>query len=107
MTQKNSKKTVKKGFANEDQKKNINKNGRPPKSEAITDILKDYLEETEGKSKKERKKILIEKIYELAIKNGDLAAIKYIIDRIDGKPKEKKEVDLNADMDLNIIINGE
>jgi len=51
--------------------------GRPPKGEALTDILKAKLD------KDELADLLIMKARE-----GDLAALKYIYDRVDGKPVE-------------------
>ncbi len=55
-----------------------NPNGRPPKDEALTDILRSKID----------KESLAEKLIELAMENGDLAAIKYVYDRVDGRPKE-------------------
>ena len=79
---------------------NINRAGRPKKEEALTDLLKLYLSGTDG-SKKERNQILIEKLYKMATTQDDLAAIKYIINRIDGKPVDRKDVELNTD--INVI----
>jgi hypothetical protein len=52
--------------------------GRPPKGEALTDILKEKVD----------KHAIAEKLIEVAMDKGDLAALKYIYDRIDGRPKE-------------------
>ena len=61
---------------------NINKEGRPPKGQALTDILSGKVD------KDEIADMLIAKVRE-----GDLAAIKYVYDRIDGKPKESLELE--------------
>ena len=90
----------KKGFALHPEL--INKNGRPPKGTAITDLLEEYLDDVDKKDKKTRKQILIEKIYKMATKDGDLAALKYIVDRIDGKPKDRVETDNNTDLNIKI-----
>lgn len=66
-----------------------NPNGRPPKGTAITDVMKAMLNE-----KPEIKKALAAKLYELAL-GGDLAAIREVLDRIDGKPKA--ELQLSGD----------
>jgi hypothetical protein len=55
--------------------------GRPKKGEALTDILKSKLNKEE----------LAEKLIAKAFEDGDLAAMKYIYDRIDGRPKETIE----------------
>lgn len=57
-----------------------NPQGRPPKGEALTDILKSKID----------KEQIAEKLIEL-VGDGDLAAIKYVYDRIDGRPKETIE----------------
>lgn len=54
-----------------------NPNGRPPKDQALTDILKSKVD------KDEMARLLLE-----SARGGDLAAIKYVYDRIDGRPKE-------------------
>ena len=51
--------------------------GRPPKGESLTDALRESV----------NKHDLAEKLKQLAMK-GDVVALKYIYDRIDGKPVE-------------------
>jgi len=73
-----------------------NPNGRPKKGETLTDILKlkaDCIEETE---KLPIKDVIAKKLLDLAIK-GDMAAIKYVYDRIDGTPIQS--VNLDAKME--------
>lgn len=55
--------------------------GRPPKGEALTDVLKSKLNKEE----------IADKLIEIALEKGDLAALKYIYDRVDGRPKETIE----------------
>jgi len=55
-----------------------NPNGRPKKGEAVTDILRDTVD----------KQALVNKLVELAMEKGDFAALRYAIDRLDGKPIE-------------------
>lgn len=73
-------------------KANINKDGRPPKGQALTEILRAKID------KDEIAEMLIAKVRE-----GDLGAIKYVYDRIDGKPTEKHEVEGTG---LPVIFNG-
>ena len=54
-----------------------NPHGRPPKEEAVTDILRATVD----------KQALVDKLIELAMA-GDKAALTYCIDRLDGKPRE-------------------
>jgi hypothetical protein len=68
----------------------INRNGRPKKGSALTDIL-NYKLDLVHKAGKMKREAIAEKIIELAI-SGDIAALKYIFDRIDGKPKESIEL---------------
>jgi hypothetical protein len=69
----------------------INRRGRPKKGEAITDILQKLLDKKDDSGKLRREKVS-EKLIELAEK-GDIVAIKYLVDRLDGKPKETVELE--------------
>lgn len=75
-----------------------NPKGRPRKERSLTTILdkeggeKDV---TIGDKSYSKKEILAKKLWVLAL-NGDLAAIKYIFDRIDGRPDLRKEVDMEV-----------
>ena len=55
--------------------------GRPKKGMALTDIL----------AAKVDKEAIAERLIELAMERGDITALKYIYDRIDGRPKETIE----------------
>lgn len=91
--------------------KSGNPKGRPKKGQTITDLLDKYLnksieieilstdsEEDIKKKKVKRKQLLIEKAFEMAINgDGDLNAIKYIVDRIDGKPHQTIDTDITTD----------
>lgn len=67
-----------------------NPKGRPKKGKALTDVLRRVLAEpvTDGKTKAEE---LADTLWKMA-KAGDLDAVKYIYDRLDGKPTETQEV---------------
>jgi len=75
----------------------INRNGRPKKGAALTDILNGKLDSIH-KAGKTKKEAIADKIIELAL-NGDITALKYIFDRIDGKPIET----VKANVEQNII----
>ena len=67
-----------------------NPHGRPKKEYCLTDILKDQgnvedVSTEEGKIS--RKQAIAQKLWSMAM-DGDVQALKYVYDRIDGKPKE-------------------
>ena len=55
-----------------------NPGGRPHKDESLTDVLR----------RKVDKDLIASKLIELAVERGDLGALKYINDRLDGRPVE-------------------
>jgi hypothetical protein len=81
------------GFA--DNPQNINRAGRPKKGQALTDLLRKELSHKDGDTP--GKTVIVKKLYELA-KGGDVTALKYIFDRIDGKPTETVKADLSGAM---------
>ena len=66
-----------------------NPKGRPKKGLALTDILRDIGNTKQGN--KTKKQMMLEKAYELAL-SGDLRAIQFIVERIDGKALERLSV---------------
>ena len=80
----------------------INRKGRPKKGQSLTDILNWALDQkrkiTDEKTGNEKaillRHLLAEKLIKKAVDDGDVPAMKYIYDRLDGRPKET--VDLNA-----------
>ena len=76
-----------------------NPNGRPKKGESLTAILREYgnlIKEAENGDRKPMKELLAAKLFELALK-GDITAIKYVYDRLEGTPKQTTEVTGNMD----------
>lgn len=70
-----------------------NPNGRPKKGETLTDILREHCDKmiTEKSGGKVAIKIaLARKMVAMAL-SGDMAAIRYVYDRIDGLPKQALE----------------
>ena len=68
----------------------INRNGRPKKGKTLTDILEKHLRRRrfdDDEKRRSAKELLAKQVIDLALA-GDLTAIKYIFDRIDGKPTE-------------------
>ena len=89
------------------QGKSGNPKGRPKKGETLTDLLREKIESPKTpREKKSRKEKIIEKLITLA-EAGDLSALKYLFDRIDGKPTESIELtDGAVDQRLREIMNG-
>ena len=83
----------------------INRRGRPKKGAALTDILNYKLDQAH-ESGKLTCEVIAEKLIEAAL-NGDITAMKYVFDRIDGKPKENIEL-TNGSLDVRLrqIMNG-
>ena len=76
-----------------------NPKGRAKKGETLTDILLEVGKKKIGK--KDQKLLLAEKAWDLALKNdGDLKAIQFIFERIDGKPVQTQ---LTAEIDKDTI----
>ena len=78
----------------------INRAGRPKKGQCLTDILnwsldqkKTITDTTTGQKKSVLlRHLLADKLISKAIKDGDVAAMKYIYDRIDGRAKETIDI---------------
>lgn len=72
-----------------------NPKGRPPKGQTMTDILEKTLKKKTVKMDGKLisgKEAAAMKLLQLAMK-GDVAALKYIFDRIDGKPNQTLKFD--------------
>lgn len=73
---------------------NINRNGRAPKEFTLTNILRETLNQVNDETGKTKKQEVIDKMYELAVDKGDVQMMKYLIDRIDGKPLQTIEANV-------------
>jgi hypothetical protein len=83
----------------------INRLGRPKKGQAMTDILNYKLDQKTEAGNLQRE-VIADKLIALA-EAGDMPALRYLIDRIDGRPKESIELtDSMVDQQLKEIMNG-
>jgi len=85
--------------------KSGNPNGRPKKTEAMTEILRAELntldlEDAEG-NPIPAKQAIARRLIALAM-DGDVPAMKYVYDRIDGRPKES--IDLEHSGELTVVF---
>jgi hypothetical protein len=71
-----------KPFTKNDQR--INRRGRPKKGTSLSDLLSQRLDEKDESGVLKRQTIA-DRLIEAAM-NGDLMAVRYIFDRLDGKP---------------------
>jgi hypothetical protein len=83
----------------------INRRGRPKKGQTLTDIL-DWALDQKRRIKNEEtgeekslllRQMLAQQLIHKAVDEGDVPAIRYIYDRIDGKPKETIEMSEKRD----------
>jgi hypothetical protein len=81
----------------------INRRGRPKKGTSLTDIL-NYELDPKTDTGKLRREVIAGKLIGLA-EDGDIAALRYLMDRIDGRPKETVELkDSTLDIKLQEIF---
>jgi hypothetical protein len=69
-----------------------NPNGRPRRTKMMTDELKCLLNKTVWPFQRSARDLIALRLVDLAIREGDIKAIQYIYDRLDGKPAQAVEV---------------
>ena len=84
-----------------------NHNGRPKKNRTLTELLARYGNKTIEKQGSEfngmkAKDALAKRLWQLAIYDKELPAIKYIFDRIDGRPIETLRAEIDRG-DISVI----
>lgn len=77
-----------------------NPNGRPKREWTWASLLEQVGEEIEPKSKQKFKDLVSKKLWIKAV-NGDVIAIKEILNRMDGMPVQKGEIDANVNVTLD------
>lgn len=83
-----------------------NPKGRPKKELCVTDILREQskirdVQTEEGKIT--RAEAIAKRLWLMAME-GDIAALKYIYDRLDGKPLQQVQADIESDNKMEIVI---
>jgi len=73
----------------------LNPNGRPPKGESLTEVLRERLDKEE----------IADRLIALAM-DGDVPALKYIYDRIDGRPKESVSMEHKGGFSVSVLPDG-
>jgi len=68
----------------------INRKGRPPSGQAYAEMIRELAEakdvDTRDGRKITRRRAVVDKLYSKAIQDGDLVAMKYLIEKSDGAP---------------------
>ena len=83
-----------------------NPSGRPRKGKTLTEALEKQLKK-KGEQGKKNSEALAAVLLELAIKEKNIAAIKYVMDRVEGRPTESIELTDGAiDAKLREIMNS-
>lgn len=78
-----------------------NPKGRPLKEYCLTDILKEQGDKNDPANDRiKRKEAIAQKLWDMAME-GDVTALKYIYDRIDGKPLQTIEGHIDADITVS------
>ncbi len=85
----------------------LNPNGRPKDSISVVAAIKRKLKEVDGESKKTYLEKLVQKVIDKLLNEGDVAMIRDIIDRIDGKPTQKIAGDIENQAPINLLIYGD
>ena len=83
-----------------------NPKGRPRRGEAITDLLRVKIEEKTPEKNISRKERIIEKLISMS-ESGNLEAIRYLINRLDGSPVAQVNIG-QSEIDNRLIeaLNG-
>lgn len=82
-----------------------NPNGRPKKEYTLTELLKEALEAPSDQKGKTKKQMVIDRVYDLAINGNDGNMLKYLFDRLEGKPMQ--QIQAKIDQDLNITFDNQ
>lgn len=81
--------------------KSGNPKGRKPLGKTLTEVLRRYGKTAPEGSDMTRNELLANELWQLALA-GDITAIKYIYDRVDGKPQES--IKHRGDADEPVVL---
>ena len=80
----------------------INRSGRPKKGETFTEILTAIGDmNVEGKDRKHKEELAV-KLWDMAL-SGNMAAVRYLYDRVDGKPVESVNMNTTTESIVDIL----
>lgn len=82
-----------------------NPKGRPKKGHTLSDAIKEALDKRDvqkGYDKVTRNQAIAEVLTQEALK-GNLTAINMVLDRMEGRPMIRQEIDMDAKMDVPMV----
>jgi hypothetical protein len=92
-----------------DHPENINRNGRPKRGETFTDVIELELNKKNvqvqtaaGFELITAKEAVARKLVNLAVAEGNFPAIKYLMDRMDGSPRQSVSVSRGEDSEMTL-----
>jgi hypothetical protein len=80
----------------------INRKGRPRKGASLTEALEKELKKRRSDGETTNKAELARVLVSLALDGKDLSAIRYVFDRVEGRPRESVDANLTGSMDISI-----
>lgn len=69
-----------------------NPDGRPPKGYSITEMMRERMNEVDQETGKTYRELLVNRLLKLAIRKGDITAIKLVIQYLDGMPLQRTDI---------------
>ena len=80
-----------------------NPNGRPPGTKTMTDALRSLLDRKVWPFDKTARELVILRLFHEGFSHGDVKALQYMFDRLDGKPAQAVELTGDEKRPLRII----
>jgi hypothetical protein len=82
-----------------------NPKGRPKKGESLTELMRDFLEQSPEGQKVTYKELFIKKVYAKAMTENNDAAMKLIWNYLEGMPLQKQDVTSNGEtVKVNVFV---
>ena len=70
----------------------LNPTGRPKKGYSIVEIMREKMTEIDPETKKEVRELICNKLLKIAMRRGDMVAIKMVLQYMDGMPIQKTDI---------------
>ena len=83
-----------------------NPNGRPPKGKALTEELRLLLERKVWPFDKTARELIVIRLFHEGFSHGDVKALQYIFDRLEGRPAQSMELTGDEKRPLHITYVG-
>lgn len=70
----------------------LNPTGRPKKGYSLVEIMREKMNDKDPDTKKEYREMIVNKLIKIAMRRGDMVAIKMILQYMDGMPLQKTDI---------------